>query len=462
MGGFLVLPLYWGVLKPEDFGLIAITQILAVFLDPILDLGMSGAVQRLYHEWTDEDRPRYLGAIWSFSLSFSMIFCGVLVFFVGDIQGLFEASAPPQLFYLGIAIAFLQNFDVIPFSLCRTREQLGLYSFMTIGQFLVQTASTLIFLFVFDMGYLGYLYGQLMGSGIYALISLGIIWGEVRFPWQKRHLQEPLAYALPTIPAAVLEGAGSVLDRYFLQKYVSLGDLGIYSLSRQFGQAYNFFLGTLKNSWVPLVYRITAEREDAPKVLSRLSTYYLVILVAPALLLAVLARDAIYLINKPDYFGVVEYIPYFILAYIILGFGNIHGRGLDLAKKTQYYWIMFAVSLVTNVGLLSFWAPLYGAWGAVAALIVANLAREAVQIGLAYYFYPRKMDVRAILITFGVQFVAYLICSQFYLESLVLDILVKALIVALSTGTNLLLVFGVKGAGKFLDFAKNRLRKSRN
>jgi O-antigen/teichoic acid export membrane protein len=333
VGTLIVMPLYWRVLTPEDFGLIALSQVILQFLVSVLDLGLSGSIQRHYFEWKKEDRPSHLAAIWTFSFLFSLGVCVLLTWAAGSVRELFSADIGMDLIYFGIWTAFFQNFGILPFSLCRIREQLPLFSMMSIGQFLTQTIGILIFIFPLHMGYKGFLWGTLAGAIFYSLVCAVFIVKEVRFPWGWRHLKDPLAYALPTAPAAILEGAGSILDRFFLQRFVALDQLGLYSLGRQFGQAYNFFVSSLKNSWVPLVYRMVAERADATQVLSRLATYYLMVLVVPALGISLLAPDLIRWIGNPKYFGIEPYIPAFVVAYILYGFGNIYGRGLDLAKK---------------------------------------------------------------------------------------------------------------------------------
>ncbi|MGZ5280536.1 MAG: lipopolysaccharide biosynthesis protein, partial [Pseudobdellovibrionaceae bacterium] len=54
VGSLIALPLYWRVLTPEDFGLIALSQIIIQLLVSILDLGLSGSIQRHFFEWKAE------------------------------------------------------------------------------------------------------------------------------------------------------------------------------------------------------------------------------------------------------------------------------------------------------------------------------------------------------------------------------------------------------------------------
>ncbi len=442
-GSLFILPLYWSVLTPEDFGWITSVQIITQLLLSILDMGLSGSIQRHFYEWEKPERPFHLAAVWSFSFTFSFLVCLFLTLMAGTIGQVFEVNMPNTLVYFGIWTAFFQNFGVLPISLFRIREQMKLFSLISIGQFLAQTGTTLIFLFVLKMGFTGYLWGSFLGAVVYGLSCLVYIYRQIQFPWRWSHLRDILVYALPTIPATILEGLGSTLDRFFLQKYVPLSQLGIYSLARQFGQAYNFFVGILKNSWVPLVYRIAVERTDAPAVLSRMSTYYLLVLIFPGVLVAVLSQEFIRIVNRPEYFDIAVYIPWFVLGVLITGIGHIHGRGLDLAKKTQYYWIIYAGQFLVNIGLLSILAPTYGIWGAIASFIAAQLAREILQISMAYYFYPRPFDLKAILKTLVVQIVSVALCFMIHIENPWIALLTKASLAAVLSGVNVAWVLGL-------------------
>jgi O-antigen/teichoic acid export membrane protein len=462
VGTFVVMPLYWRVLTPEDFGLIALSQIIIQVLVSLLDLGLSGSIQRHYFEWKLEERPRHLAAVWTFSIIFSTLLCLFLTLIAPWLREFFVADMSLELIYFGVWIAYFQNFGILPFSLCRIREQLPLFSIMSISQFLTQTTSILIFIFAFKMGYHGFLWGTLAGSVLYALISLIFIMKEIRFPWKWWHLREPLAYAMPTAPAAILEGASGILDRFFLQRFVTLDQLGLYSLGRQFGQAYNFFVSSLKNSWVPLTYRLVSERGDAAQVLSRLGTYYLIVLMVPALAISLLTPDLIRWIGNPKYFGIGPFVPYFVLAYVLFGIGNIYGRGLDLAKKTQYYWITYAANFTVNLWLLWLWAPRYGTWGAIAAFLLAGVAREGTLIGLATYFYPRPVDYKSILKITTVNVITYLLVVQLPTLSPLLALLTKALCVFLSALLTVYWVFGGKGFRRVFDFLRRRTKVFEN
>lgn len=455
-GSILLLPLYWMRLDPTDYGIIGLTQMLVLFLMPVLGLGLQDTVQRFYYDWPAEERPRYLAAVWLFSLGISGILCAALELLGADLFGVLfkQVTFDP---YLRIAVwtAFVTNLTMIPLTLLRVREQLRHYTFIVFGQFITQASITLYFIFWLDMGVLGYLLGTLAGAATWAVYFTLYMAREIRWPSASRYLTGPLRYALPIAPAALLEGLNSVMDRFFLDKFVGLRQIGIYTLAHQFGQGFNVFNQIMKNSWFPFIYRVTSERSDAPSVLARFSLYYLAILTLPALGIALLSKELIVWFGDEKYFGIYEYIPAFVLLYFVHAIGHSFGRGLDLAKRMGYTPAIQAVGLTVGVTAIWLLVPVYGLWGAVGGMLAANIARTSLLVYLAHHFYPRPIVARQIVTMAVIILAAFYLASQIDLASLMLDTLAKitAIIIAMA-----LMIWFVLDRGSAIALAGNVVR----
>lgn len=394
-GWVLLLPFYWQKLTPADYGIIGIAQLLQVVLGPILSIGLHDGIQRFFHEWSDDERPRYVAALWMVSLVLSILVCGTLDW-VGP--WLFDKlfSQVPFDPYLRITLwaAFFTNLSAFPLAILRSRERLRTFSVVTILAFLSQATLTLYFVLGLDMGAQGYLLGVLLSAILMGGVYVFLMLRECRFKFTMRHILQPLGYSLPTVPVAILDGTASLFDRFFLDKHVPLAQIGLYNLGNQFGSAFNFFNQTLKTSWLPFLYRVVSEREDGPEVLSRYAVYYLALLAVPALAISLLSKELIELIGNPRYYGVYTYVPGFVLIYYIQSIAAAMGRGMDLAKKTHLWPVVPISAIVVSLAGLSILVPHYGLWGAIAALVVAALVRVTVQVWLSVRYYPRPLRLR--------------------------------------------------------------------
>lgn len=429
-GSILLLPLYWMRLEPADYGVIGLSQAVILFLAPILGIGLYDAVQRLYYDWNAEERPHYLTAVWVSTMTVSLVICGAL-----DVVGtalfalVFEQVAFDPYFRIAIWTAFATNLSMLPLTLLRVREHLLHYTLIVFGQFLTQASITLYLIFFMDMGVVGYLLGAFISALLWGGYFIVHMLREARWSFRRTHFAEPLRYAFPIVPAAVLEGLNTVADRYFLDKFVGLRQIGLYTLAHQFGQGFNVFNQIMKNSWFPFIYRVTSEREDAPHVLAKFSLYYLAVLALPALGIALLSRELILFFGDEKYFGIYEYIPAFVLFYYIHAIAHSFGRGLDLAKRMAYMPLIQVVGLA--VGIISMWLliPRFGLWGAISAMLMANLVRTTLLIGLAHHFYPRPLLVGPMLRLTILISMTYGIGNAIATDSLVIDAFLKAMTV---------------------------------
>ncbi len=425
-GNILLLPLYWLRLDPSDYGIIGLTQAVALFLAPVLGLGLQDAVQRLYYDWRAEDRPYYLAAVWLCAVLVSALVCGALDF-TGSMLFplLFDQVAFDPYLRIAIWTAFATNLAMLPLVLLRVREQLRRYTWIVFGQFLTQTAITLYLVFPLNLGVTGYLLGTLISAGLwsgYFVVSMAM---ETKWVLRRTHFTDPLRYAIPIVPAALLDGLSTIIDRFFLDKFVGLRQIGLYTLAHQFGQGFNVFNQIMKNSWFPFIYRVTSEREDAPHVLAKFSLYYMAVLALPALGIALLSRELILFFGDEKYFGIYDYIPAFVLFYYIHAVANSFGRGLDLAKRMAYTPVIQMVGLAVSVPLMWFLVPRFGLWGAILAILLANLARTLFLVYLAHHLYPRPILARQIMALVLVIAGAFYLASLVDTSSLALNVLIK-------------------------------------
>lgn len=455
-GGILLLPIYWLKLEPADYGVIGLSQAITVFLGPVLGMGLYDAVQRLYYEWKENERPHYLAALWCFTLFMSFAVCAALDAVGTELFGLVYSQVPFDP-YLRLALwtAFATNVSMIPLVLLRVRERLRPYSAIVVGQFLTQAAITLYLVLALDRGAEGYLLGLLINAFLWSIFFVVFMLRETRLPVTMAHLREPLRYALPIVPSSLLDGLNAVVDRYFLDKYVGLRQIGHYTLANQFGLGFNMFNQIMKNSWFPFLYRVSAERSDSPEVLARFSLYYLAALSLPALGIALLSKELIVWFGDEKYFGIYEYVPAFVLLYFLFVVGNAMGRGLDLAKRMGYTPFIQLAGLVTSIGLMSLLAPRYGVWAVIGSLIVGNVVRMVSLVILSHRVYPRPVYGPRLALLTAIVGAAYFAGNAVATGHLLLDVLFKTPIIFASGAA---LVWFVLDRRPALAMAGNALR----
>ena len=99
------------------------------------------------------------------------------------------------------------------------------------------------------------------------------------------------------------------MDKFILQRYLSLDLLGIYSISSKFGLLVTNLYNALKLSYLPhMLQIISSEEKQNIKKLSKSSLIYFAPIVILACLIILFIDEFVHIINREDYFGVVKYV----------------------------------------------------------------------------------------------------------------------------------------------------------
>lgn len=380
LGNFVLLPIYWRRLTPSDFGILAISELVSFGLAGVMTLCLETAITRSYPEWSDEDRPRNLGAIWgvgslgSVLLAAAAYLCGAAFW---D-QGVRHVAFSPYI-QLALAAALFRSFSNIPFALLRAKESLHAFSLMQLVSFVLSSAGGLYFVFGAGWGASGVLLGTALGQGVTALVWVGFMSRQTKpFEW-RRHVPQNLSFTLPLIPAVILGLAASLCDRYFLDRFVSLAEIGLYAIGVRFAGIVKEFNNFMKNAWVPFATRLAVERPDGRQMIGALSKYYFAGVLVATLGVGLLAGEFISWFDPGLYRGAVAFIPVLVLAAFLDVFDVMAAVGFLIRRMTPMILTLAAfeggVTLVLVGALTWKWGAEGTMWAVLASRSLTVLLR---------------------------------------------------------------------------------------
>ncbi len=424
------MPIYWHKLSPADFGTIGLTQIVINVLSPIVTFGLQDALQRYYVQWSDQDRKENIGALWMLSLILNLIICIFLEIigpkFCANYFNNIEYAPYIRLTVWTIFFSNLANFNLVIF---RARENVNSFNLVSVFTFLTQTSLAFVAIFYFEMGLEGYFFSLFVNSFFWSLWHSTYIFRNYKINLNLSKLIEPFKYSKNVAFSSLFAGFNFVFDRFFLDKFVSLDLIGIYSLANQIAGGYNALNAVFKTAWYPFIFKLEGERHDSSNIISLFATYSLAVLSIPALLITVLAKDFLVLLNSEKFLQIADYIPYFIIGYYIQTIGTAFGNGLDLAKKNKLAPLISIVTLVSGYLANRYLVELYGLKGACYAFIFVMTVRTSLQIVFSSWVYPRSYyAVKNVLVLFFGS-LSYLSCLFVQAESPLSNIILKSTLI---------------------------------
>ena len=360
---FLLLPLYTRFLTPDDYGILAITTMISAFLSMLLSFGMISAILRFYYLFTDDvQRRRFYGAMWVFLLLLPG--CVVLVlsqFGQPVFSALFRQVPFEPYIRLTLWTVLLRTaFALMPPNLFRAREQAGHYAAFNFLTFAATVLWTIWFVVIQRQGAVGAVRAQCASALVVAVIALAILLKEVVPNTDWRHLRPALAYGVPLIPHFVSHWGLSVSDRAILERYVSLGQLGIYSLGYQFGTAYQMVITAVNNSLIPMFGR-SAKDDKEFQLIPSVATYYVLVITTIGLAVALLAGDIIVLLTPLSYHNAGKVVPWVILGYLMMGIYYLSMNVLSITVgKTKAVPFVTMAGATVNIGMNLLLVPKFG------------------------------------------------------------------------------------------------------
>jgi O-antigen/teichoic acid export membrane protein len=368
---FLLLPFLTTFLSKEDYGIVAMFQVLISFTQPFIGMNMESAIGRQYFEKQINIRSYVTNALYLIIISttiVSLVFIGA-----GGLISRFT-SFPSSWLWIVILCSFSQALSEIILTLWQVRYKAVNYALFRIIRTVLDIGLSVILVVVFRKTWDGRIEGQVIAVVIFAVLTIFFI---VKEGWisptvNKAYIKNALAFGLPLIPHVVGAVVMTMADRVFITNMVGLAATGLYAVGYQVGMLIALLQNSFNQAWIPWFYeKLKENNRETDKRIVKITYYYNVIILACALLLALCAPIIFkYLIGK-DY-----YSAYGIVIWIALGFAfnGMYKMVVNYLFFLQKTWVVSVATLLTaGISFLLNYLliGIYGATGAAMATTIS-------------------------------------------------------------------------------------------
>jgi len=388
-------------LLPEDYGALALLFLLSTFLKPVVRLGLDSGFFRIYYDVKEEDRPRFAGTVALFAAGVaSSVFALVWLFSSQISVALFE-NPNGVLWVRLVAVDLLaSSFVFVPFALFRIEGRASLLSSFSLIRHAANTVLKVI-LVLLGTGVTGVLISDAAASVLLAFLLLFELRSRARAALDWPPLGAALRFGLPKVPHSVLVQVLNLADRRILEGYVSLGEVGIYSVGNNFGGAMKFPLSAFEPAWQPFVFE-NAKKETGPRDIGLIATRMAIVFTVIALGLASLLPDVLIFVSRnPAYHAAAPVIPVIVLAFLFQGFFLLSSIGISITKETRYYPMITAACAFLNVGLNFALIPSFGIMGSAWATVLGYALMALLGAAISHRLYPIPVQWMRIGAAFG-------------------------------------------------------------
>lgn len=363
---FLLLPLYTHLLTTSDFGIISLCSVYVSILSILFQLNFHGSLGRYYFKYVNTKQLVDLFG----TTNIFLLFYGIVLISVSECFGTAVfAIITDELPYIPygrliVVTTFLSSTLLLVQTYYKTIEKPERYVYITIIAFVIKVFIIIYFVVYLKEGALGKLWGEFWGALILFIFTVALLFKLGKFNFSKPILFESLRFNIPLVPHSLATISMVMMNRVILAQYVSLEEVGIYSLGFQIGFIMELIVYSFNDAWTPFLYRVATEDKGAPNTLSRIALYYLIIVVSVSLSICVFSDIAVEIIAPQSYYRAVIIVPIIVLSFLFNGFYYMSVNQLLFAEKTGRTSFVTISAFLFNVVINIIFIPVWGIIGA--------------------------------------------------------------------------------------------------
>ncbi len=402
----ITAPIFTRVFAPSDYGIINLIISITYFLSLLLIFGMDAATSVSFYQYGKEKKTIVSTAFWFLAI-WGIVLVGTFSIFAKQFSLL---SFGTTSYFLLFLIAFLTAYFTLLISfaklLFRLEFQAKTFALVAIFQALVTTALTVLLVVVFKKGLVGYLGGTLIGTfASFLLTSIYILSRKmIALKFNVRRLKEMLAYGVMMVPTALSFYVFDLSDRYFINHYWNLTELGLYSIAINIGGLLTFFSVALGQAWTPYVLKLYyQERKVFEQFVPKIFLYYLIFFFSLAVAVTVFGQEILRLLTTEGYYGSFRAIGPMAIAFTFSATLQITVLGITISRRTKYMALFAGLAALVNIALNFLLIPKYGmvgaAWATAGSYFLLSLLYLYTSQKLIYLKLPWQKIFKLVLLS---------------------------------------------------------------
>ncbi len=394
----LLLPLYTRYLKPSEFGLYALIEVLALSLISISGMGFGVSYLKDFAGSAPSAVSKLMGTmLWS-NCVVATITGAALSFFLASSRSVSMLRGDASQFaWLLLPIVLLESLQGVFLTHLRARRKAASFSWGSAIRLLSIAALSFWLVAGRGEGLVGVFKARMIGDFVGCLVLWGLTYSDLSLSISIPSALSMARYGLPVVGSAfcmmILDGAG----RFFLDRYGSLPQVGLYTVAVKISGVMRMLLVVpLGTAWGGLMFQV-AKKAEAPLIFSKLVSYLLVLSIAMASILSFFSPVLLRLLATREYSGSLSCIPWLLLVQVAAVMMYPTSIGIYLGSATRWLLPIFSFGIFISFLLNRLLVPKFGILGAAWAWLVAWVAITVLMAWVGQRYYPLKYETKPFL-----------------------------------------------------------------
>ncbi len=386
---FFIVPVLTRTFSIGEYGTVDLINTTVNFFALLLGLNLVAGMYRYYYEipaGNTREQVKLISTTLVVFLVIALSFTILSNLFAGSLSTLiFKSKENESVLRLALFIIPLHLVHKYFIGLQRIMRKPTRYLVLSLGYTVLYYGLTILFVVVLKTGIKGVFTGQLIG---YAVMNLVGLWmgRSILIPvFSTEWLKKTLVYALPLIPGSLISWFLGNANRFFLNSYASVEQVGLYSLASKVSVIIMLLISAFQMAWPPFSLSIL-HKPDVKKIYALVLSYFMLATVMLAGILTLFSPELFIILAPPAYLAGLPIVTILLLRQVISGGTNILGISVIVSKKTIYTSYALAIAAVVNLASNLLLTSRYGVYGAA----VSELLGFVVSF-ITYYFFAKQL-----------------------------------------------------------------------
>jgi O-antigen/teichoic acid export membrane protein len=404
---FVLTPVYTKYMQPEEYGIVALANIFQSYLAIFIAIGIDSAFTRFFFKYrkraiTDALLSTSLISILAISaiLYLIFLFIGPSVFSIT-----FET---PAFTYSGFGhFIFITTVFSIAYSIIamyyRDTENLKAFTILAITYFICVTIGSYAGIVTYNGGAQGSIIGKMAGTLLTMIIYLCVFFYKTGFVFKVKYARQMYIYGYPLVIYSLLAITFESMDRFFLNKYFTLNDLGQYNLGFVVASTIGIILNSLQSAISPNIYKISSLTDpDRHRQINIIYRYMLWITLFVIVSCIAASYPVIRYFIHENYHSSLIFIPLLAIAWVGRSYFMIYSNPLFFHGKTAYLPLINGISVLIGILANFIFIKTLGITGICFSVVVIKMSQAiltAFFIKRISLFNPKEYDLKDIHFT---------------------------------------------------------------
>lgn len=230
-------------------------------------------------------------------------------------------------------------------------------------------------------------------------------WKDIVLPAriQKQYVKEMLTYSIPLMPNSISWWISNSSDRYIMNIFRGLNELGIYSVSYKIPSIMATISAILISAWeMSAVDDFGSEksRRFFSKIYDLWVHTYIIVCAGLIFFVKVLA----YILFQKEFFIAWKFVPILLFASVFSGLSSFLGTVFTAAKNTKSVFVTTMAGAGINIALNFVLIPVWGGYGAAVATAIGYLTTFFARLVGANRIIKFEVDYKKHFIKMGLLF----------------------------------------------------------